>query len=210
MLHTEPHTARAAADPETIMIATLNNRRIAVCISQPSLRLVLPSGEIWEAVSTPLLLSTSSSPAPTVLGFDGQRPPSYTGLTRPLTADELAADAILVPLVEAYVPLLRAAGYRGQIITPGVVRPHPGPGDRPAAHHSTVTVLADADPLLGYIDAEPISRHHQLAAPGHKDSRGKTCECGRELESSQALAVHQIKPWLTDAEIASWDGNPHR
>lgn len=127
------------------MIATLNDRRIAICIAQPSLRLVLPFGEIWEAVSTPLLLSTTSTPAQTVLGFDGQRPPSYTGLTRGLTAEELAADAIFVPLVGEYVPLLRAAGYRGQILTPGVIRPSPGPSDRPAAHHSTVTVLADAD-----------------------------------------------------------------
>jgi len=124
-------------------IATLHGHAVAVCISQSSLRLILPDDSIWEAASTSLLLDAASTSAPTVLGFDGQRPPAYRALARTLTAEELASEAIFVPAVAEYVPLLRAAGFRGQILTPGVIRP--AKDGKVAAHHATVTVLADAE-----------------------------------------------------------------
>ena len=137
-------------------ISTLNGHTVAVCISQPVLSLVMPGGPMAvQRPSTPLLLNTTSTPAPTVLGFDGQRPPTYTGLARQLTAEEIAAEAIFVTAIPEYVPLLREAGYRGQILTPGVVRRQPD--GTMAAHHSTVTVLADAvDPLQGYSPDEIV------------------------------------------------------
>ena len=125
-------------------LAALNGHAVAVCIAQPSIRLVLPDDSIWEAASTPLRLDTTSTPAPTVFGFDGQRPPAYLALTRALTVDELAAEAIFVPFITAYVPLLRAAGFRGQILSPRLRSMHDG---KVAAHHATVIVLADAEPL---------------------------------------------------------------
>ena len=125
-------------------LAALNGHAVAVCIVQPFIRLVLPDGSIWEAESTPLRLDATSTPAPTVLGFDGQRPPAYLALARALTVDELAAEAILVPFITAYVPLLRAAGFRGQILSP---RLRPMNDGKVVAHHATVIVLADADPL---------------------------------------------------------------
>lgn len=52
-------------------------------------------------------------------------------------------------------------------------------------------------------------RHIELAAPGHKTARGLVCECGRALSSERALYVHQLKPWLTDAEVTAWNGDPN-
>ncbi len=135
-------------------VVTLHGHTVAVCIAQPFLRLVLPDNSIWDATSTPLLLDTASTRTPTVLGFDGQRPPVYRALARVLAAEELAAQAIFVPSIQEYIPLLRAAGFRGQILSPGAVRP--AKDGKVAAHHTTVTVLADAD---ADVDADQATRN---------------------------------------------------
>lgn len=123
------------------MISMLNGKSVAVCIMQPSLRLVLPDGSIWEANSTPLPLRTETSAIETVFGFSGALPPKYIGLERRLTADELATDAIFVPQIDMYPFYLRLEGYRGQVLSPGIVRQVDG---KPAAHYSTVTVMRDS------------------------------------------------------------------
>jgi len=46
-----------------------------------------------------------------------QCPPAYQALARALTADEFGTEAIFVPFITAYVPLLRAAGFRGQVLS---------------------------------------------------------------------------------------------
>ena len=51
----------------------------------------------------------------------------------------MTADAIVVTLVSEYVRLLRAAGFRGQILTPGLIKP--ASDSKPAAFHNTVVVL---------------------------------------------------------------------
>lgn len=57
------------------------------------------------------------------------------------------------------------------------------------------------------MDADRI--HQELAAPGHKTARGLTCECQRVLGSDHALRAHQLKPWMTDEQVAMWKGNPN-
>lgn len=121
------------------MISSLNGKSVAVCIMQPSFRLVLPDGSIWTADSTPLPLCTETKTIDTVLGFPGILPPKYTGLERPLTNEEREADVIFVPLIEMYPFFLRLEGFKGQVMSPGIIRPI---ADRlPAAHFSTVVVL---------------------------------------------------------------------
>jgi hypothetical protein len=52
----------------------------------------------------------------------------------------------------------------------------------------------------------------ELADPAHKTTvagRPLTCVCRRSFDTSVALHVHQLKPWLSDLEIAAWNGDPN-
>ena len=57
---------------------------------------------------------------------------------------------------------------------------------------------------------DDMKQHQQRAAPGHKTRAGLTCMCGRAFGTEQELNVHQLKPWFSDAQCASWNGNPDR
>ena len=53
-----------------------------------------------------------------------------------------------------------------------------------------------AEHVDGACDASWPLLHTQLAAPGHKDRQGTTCQCGRQHATIAELELHQIRPWL--------------
>lgn len=125
-------------------VSKIAGKTVAVCIAQPNLVLVLADGSVFEGKSEPLALNMEGKPTESVLGFTAQQPPVYTGLSRELTTDEMASDAIFVTQLSEFVPLLRAAGFRGEILTPGQVKPRTEAGGKVGAHHSTVVVLSES------------------------------------------------------------------
>jgi hypothetical protein len=141
-------------------IVEIGGRKAAVCISQGSFYLVLPDGTVSGAGVTPTLidLTSESTPADTGLGFHGVSPPTFGAPRRALTPEEMAADAIFVTQLPGFVPALRAAGFRGAILAPGLVSDATLSDGRvvKAARHDRVVVLSPALPSIGEEQAQRV------------------------------------------------------
>jgi hypothetical protein len=110
----------------------LNGYTVAVLTSQP-FSLLSAAGEIlvdqcWgeEARLYPVRYDPTA-PVDTFCGYPCAPAPVWQEGTRELTAEELACDALIVPMVDrdCMVRAIRAAGFTGAIYAPGRVIPRP-------------------------------------------------------------------------------------